>query len=151
MSPDLLRQMAESLRFNYAVVALVKDVSGKPVLDVALLSPQFAAPRRLGFRLPAAAMNPTQCADTNPLPFHTNDAVACRPSCQAWTTTRGAPCGCASTLTFSNAPSETTAVRDQRIRLAQDYSDVDVLVLPFLIDEQEIVRFSRAAHVGIAQ
>ena len=41
VSPDLLRQMAESLRFNYAVVALVKDVSGKSVLDVALLSPQL--------------------------------------------------------------------------------------------------------------
>jgi hypothetical protein len=41
VSPDLLRQMAQSLRFTYAVVALVKDVGGEPVLDVALLSPQL--------------------------------------------------------------------------------------------------------------
>ena len=41
VSPDLLRQMAQSLRFTYAVVALVKDVDGEPVLDVALLSPQL--------------------------------------------------------------------------------------------------------------
>ena len=40
VSPDLLRRMAQSLRFTYAVVALVKDVGGEPVLDVALLSPQ---------------------------------------------------------------------------------------------------------------
>ena len=40
VSPDLLRRMAESLGFTYAVVALVKDIGGKPVLDVALLSPQ---------------------------------------------------------------------------------------------------------------
>ena len=41
VSPDLLRQMAQSLRFSYAAVALVKDVGGEPVLDVALLSPQL--------------------------------------------------------------------------------------------------------------
>ena len=41
VSPDLLRQMGQSLRFSYAVVALVKDVGGEPVLDVALLSPQL--------------------------------------------------------------------------------------------------------------
>ena len=41
VSPDLLRQMAQALRFTYAVVALVKDVGGEPVLDVALLSPQL--------------------------------------------------------------------------------------------------------------
>lgn len=41
VSPDLLRQMAQSLRFTYAVVALVKDLGGEPVLDVALLSPQL--------------------------------------------------------------------------------------------------------------
>ncbi len=41
VSPSLLRQMAQSLRFTYAVVALVKDVAGEPVLDVALLSPQL--------------------------------------------------------------------------------------------------------------
>lgn len=40
VSPDLLRRMAQSLRFTYAVVALVKDVGGEPVLDVALLSPR---------------------------------------------------------------------------------------------------------------
>ena len=40
VSPDLLRRMAQSLRFTYAVVALVKDAGGEPVLDVALLSPQ---------------------------------------------------------------------------------------------------------------
>ena len=40
VSPDLLRRMARSLRFTYAAVALVKDVGGEPVLDVALLSPQ---------------------------------------------------------------------------------------------------------------
>lgn len=40
LSPDLLRRMAQSLRFTYAVVALVKDVGGEAVLDVALLSPQ---------------------------------------------------------------------------------------------------------------
>lgn len=41
VSPDLLRQMAQSLRFTYAVVALVKNLNGEPVLDVALLSPQL--------------------------------------------------------------------------------------------------------------
>ena len=41
LSPDLLLQMAESLRFNYAVVGMVKEVGGDPVLDVALLSPQL--------------------------------------------------------------------------------------------------------------
>ena len=41
VSPDLLRQMAQSLRFTYAVVALVKDIDGEPVLDVALLSPHL--------------------------------------------------------------------------------------------------------------
>lgn len=41
VSPELLRQMAQALRFTYAVVALVKDVGGEPVLDVALLSPQL--------------------------------------------------------------------------------------------------------------
>ena len=40
VSPDLLRRMAQSLRFTYAVVALVKDFGGEAVLDVALLSPQ---------------------------------------------------------------------------------------------------------------
>ena len=40
VSPDLLRRMAQSLRFTYAVVALVKDLGGEAVLDVALLSPQ---------------------------------------------------------------------------------------------------------------
>ena len=40
VSPDLLRRMAQSLRFTYAVVALVKNVGGEAVLDVALLSPQ---------------------------------------------------------------------------------------------------------------
>ena len=40
VSPDLLRRMAEALRFTYAVVALVKDVDGEAILDVALLSPQ---------------------------------------------------------------------------------------------------------------
>ena len=41
VSPDLLRQMAQSLRFSYAVVAFVKDVGSEPVLDVALLSPRL--------------------------------------------------------------------------------------------------------------
>lgn len=41
VSPELLRRMAQALRFTYAVVALVKDVGGEPVLDVALLSPQL--------------------------------------------------------------------------------------------------------------
>lgn len=41
LSPDLLRQMAQSLRFSYAVVGLVRDVGGEPVLDVALLSPHL--------------------------------------------------------------------------------------------------------------
>ena len=41
LSPDLLLQMAESLRFSYAVVGMVKEVGGEPVLDVALLSPQL--------------------------------------------------------------------------------------------------------------
>lgn len=40
VSPDLLRRMAQSLRFTYAVVALIKDLGGEPVLNVALLSPQ---------------------------------------------------------------------------------------------------------------
>ena len=40
VSPDLLRRMAQALRFTYAVVALVKDVNGQAVLDVALLSPR---------------------------------------------------------------------------------------------------------------
>ena len=41
VSPDLLRQMAQSLRFTYAVVGLVKDIGGEPVLEVALLSPHL--------------------------------------------------------------------------------------------------------------
>jgi len=41
LSPELLLRMAESLRFSYAVVGLVKEVGGNPVLDVALLSPQL--------------------------------------------------------------------------------------------------------------
>lgn len=41
VSPALLSQMAQSLRFTYAVVALVKDAGGQPVLEVALLSPQL--------------------------------------------------------------------------------------------------------------
>ena len=41
VSPELLRRMAQALRFTYAVVALVKDVGGELVLDVALLSPQL--------------------------------------------------------------------------------------------------------------
>lgn len=41
LSPELLQRMAQSLRFSYAVVGLVKDVGGEPVLDVALLSPQL--------------------------------------------------------------------------------------------------------------
>ena len=41
LSPDLLLQMAESLRFTYAVVGMIKEVGGEPVLDVALLSPQL--------------------------------------------------------------------------------------------------------------
>lgn len=41
VSPDLLRQLSQSLRFTYAVVALVKDVGGEPILEVALLSPQL--------------------------------------------------------------------------------------------------------------
>ena len=41
LSPELLLRMAESLRFSYAVVGMVKEVGGNPVLDVALLSPQL--------------------------------------------------------------------------------------------------------------
>ena len=41
LSPELLLRMAESLRFSYAVVGMVKEVGGDPVLDVALLSPQL--------------------------------------------------------------------------------------------------------------
>ena len=41
VSPALLQQMAQSLRFTYAVVALIKEIDGQPVLDVALLSPQL--------------------------------------------------------------------------------------------------------------
>ena len=41
LSPDLLLQMAEALRFKYAVVGMVKEVGGEAVLDVALLSPEL--------------------------------------------------------------------------------------------------------------
>ena len=41
LSPDILLQMAESLRFSYAVVGMVKEVGGEPVLEVSLLSPQL--------------------------------------------------------------------------------------------------------------
>lgn len=41
LTPDLLLRMAEALRFNYAVVGMVKEVGGEAVLDVALLSPQL--------------------------------------------------------------------------------------------------------------
>ena len=41
LSPNLLRQLADSLRFNYAAVGVVKDVGGEAVLDVALLSPRL--------------------------------------------------------------------------------------------------------------
>ena len=41
LSPDLLLRMAESLRFSYAVVGMVKDVGGDPVLEVVLLSPRL--------------------------------------------------------------------------------------------------------------
>ena len=41
LSPDLLLQIAESLHFSYAVVGMVREVGGDPILDVALLSPRL--------------------------------------------------------------------------------------------------------------
>ncbi|MDE0207237.1 MAG: hypothetical protein OXP66_14580 [Candidatus Tectomicrobia bacterium] len=39
LSPNLLRQLADSLRFSYVAVGAVEEVGGEAVLDVALLSP----------------------------------------------------------------------------------------------------------------
>ena len=41
LTPDLILRMSEALRFNYVVVGTVKEVNGKAVLDVALLSPRL--------------------------------------------------------------------------------------------------------------
>lgn len=41
LSPGLLLQMADSLRFSYLVVGMVEEVGGEAVLDVALLSPRM--------------------------------------------------------------------------------------------------------------
>lgn len=40
LSPNVLLQMANSLRFGYAAVGTVKEVGGESILEVALLSPQ---------------------------------------------------------------------------------------------------------------
>ena len=41
LSPNLLRQLADSLRFSYVAVGAVEEVGGEAVLDVALLSPRL--------------------------------------------------------------------------------------------------------------
>ena len=41
LSPNLLLQLADSLRFSYAAVGVVQQVAGEAVLDVALLFPRL--------------------------------------------------------------------------------------------------------------
>ena len=41
LTPEVILRMAEALRFNYVVIGTVKEVDGKAVLDVALLSPRL--------------------------------------------------------------------------------------------------------------